>query len=249
MAWCGVRRVTIDWAEPTKPSGHYQRFLYRIEHFVALSGPDVLTVREPYRLAGSKMSGGCTPTLNLASGVDSLDTPSRPGSAAELEKRLAGAAPGARSRLMAELGLALLDRQMPVGVYDGPPKTGGAIFTGGKSAIDLVGIGQDASLWLLELKTAANVKIGAVSELFFYAMVLQDVRKRRIVFHNGKAGSRATITPAHVLAAPCIHARVLSEDCHPLLGPDVFSMMTRAAKSRGWPLDFGHHDLSCCLAP
>ncbi len=248
MAWCGVRRVTIDWEQPAEPSGHYQRFLYRVERFVALLGPEVLTVREPHRLAASKMSGGCTPTLNLASGVDSLDTPSRPGSEAELEKRLAGADSDARSRLMSELGLALLDRQMPVGVYDGPPRTAAAIFTGGKSAIDLVGIGQDASLWLLELKTAANVKVGALSELFFYAMVLQDVRKGRIVFHNGKAGLRATITPVHVLAAPRIHARVISEARHPLLGPDVFSIMTNAARSRGWPVDFGHHDLSNCLS-
>ena len=90
-------------------------------------------VRETHRLAGSKMSGGCTPTLNLASGVDSLVTPSRPGSEAELEKRLAGADPEARSRLMSKLGLALLVRQMPVGVYDGPPRTGGAIFTGGRA--------------------------------------------------------------------------------------------------------------------
>lgn len=248
MAWCGVQRVTIDWDEPPASSGHHQRFLYRVDRFAEMLGPDIVTVKDATRLAGSKMRGGYAPMLNLASGSDSLTRPSRPGSEADLEKRLAGADPAARANLMDELGLVLLDRQMPVGVFDGVPSRDGAIFTGGKSAIDLVGIGADGSLWLLELKTARNIKVGALSELFFYSMVVLDAQAGKIQFHGGRVGARTTVTPQHVIGAARIHARVLSEDCHPLLSTKVFSLATDAARCRGWSVDFGYHDLRNCLA-
>ena len=63
---------------------------------------------------------------------------------------------------------------MPVGVFEGHPSRAGAIFTGGKSAIDLIGLGRAGAIWLLELKTSRNIKVGALSELFFYSMVLHD---------------------------------------------------------------------------
>jgi hypothetical protein len=148
---------------------------------------------------------------------------------------------------MSELGLVLLDRQTPVGVFDGPPTRAGAIFTGGKSAIDLVGIGNDGALWLLELKTADNIKVGALSELFFYSMVLQDARTGKISFHNGEPSSRTTVMPRHIVGAPRIHARILAEACHPLIGRHVFALATEATARRGWPIDFGHHDVGGCL--
>jgi len=86
---------------------------------------------------------------------------------------------------MTALGLVRLDRQMPVGVFDGPPSRARAIFTGGKSAIDLVGLGADDALWLLELKTSRNIRVGALSKLFFYPMVLNDACQGRIGFICG----------------------------------------------------------------
>ena len=50
---------------------------------------------------------------------------------------------------------------------------GKQIFTGGKSAIDLIGI-RDDTLVLFELKKSGNRKVGAVSELLFYASVMRD---------------------------------------------------------------------------
>jgi hypothetical protein len=136
---------------------------------------------------------------------------------------------------------------MPVGVFDGPPSRAGAIFTGGKSAIDLVGLDADGARWLLELKTLRNIKVGALSELFFYSMVLHDTRQGRIVFHAGPAGPRSTIMPADIRVASHIHARLLGETCHPLLGLAVFETLTAAANARGWAVDYGFHDLGSYL--
>lgn len=194
MAWCGIRRVVIDWEEPADVrNGHYQRFLYRLRHFQALLGPDLIEIARPDRLAQCRIGGDASPTLNLAGGTDTSGLPSHPGSEADLEKRLAGANPRERTRLMSGLGLVRLDRQMPVGVFDGLPSRAGAIFTGGKSAIDLLGLADDGALWVLELKTARNIKVGALSELFFYSMVLHDARLGRIGFHDKVAGPRLLI--------------------------------------------------------
>jgi len=244
MEWCDVARIDIDWDEPADAAnGHYQRFLYRLRHFEALLGPDVVSIAKADRLGRSHIGNGngAVATINVAGRADTTSSPSMPGSEADLEKRLAGANPTTeRDRLMAALGLVSLDRQMPVGVFDGPPGRVGAIFTGGKSAVDLIGLDRDGALWLLELKTASNFKVGALSELFFYSMVLNDARDGRLIFHGGPAGARATITPAQIRAAPRIHARLLAGSSHPLLTEAVFGKLTTAAVARGWAVDYGY---------
>jgi hypothetical protein len=99
-------------------------------------------------------------------------------------------------------------------------------------------------LWPIELKTARNIKVGALSELFFYSMVLHDALRGRIGFHNKLAGPRSTITPTQITAAPRIHALLLAEKCHPLLSPAVFDILNDAAAKRGWAVDYGFHDLA-----
>lgn len=70
--------------------------------------------------------------------------------------------------------LGQIKNQFPVGVFNN--KVGGEsyIFTGSKSAIDLYSIGQDNSFNIFEIKGPENVKIGIVSELFFYASLIRD---------------------------------------------------------------------------
>ena len=189
-----------------------------------------------------RVGNAAAATLNLAGKTDTAATPSALGSEADLEKRLAGANPTERARLMAGLGLVRLDRQLPVGVFHGSPARGSAMFTGGKSAIDLVGLDETGALWLFELKTAQNIKAGAL----FYTMVMHDVRQGRIAFDQ-LAGPRSTIMPAQIIAAPRIHARLLADASHPLLSAAVFEVPTRAVAERGWPLDFGFHKLGACL--
>lgn len=118
---------------------------------------------------------------------------------------------------MADLGLRTLDRQFPVGVYDGEPRKAGAIFTGGKSAIDLVGTGRDGALWLFELKTEKNVQVGAASELFFYSMVVNDAREGRLAFAEAAWGRRMSLRPADARNAPRVDTRLFSGRLRPLV--------------------------------
>ena len=245
MAWCLVRRVAIDWHEPADSrDGHYQRFLYRLIRFQELMGSDVVEIVRSDRLKQCLVGNGGNPTLNLARGSQTTAIASRPGSEAELELRLADPASAERRHLVKALSLTKLDRQVPVGVFDGPPRRGGEIFTGGKSAIDLLGLGRDGALWLLELKTAKNIKVGALSEMFFYSMVLRDVGLKRICFHEGTAGARSSIIPAEIAEASRVHARLLASASHPLLSLAVFGILSDAAARNGWTVDYGFHDLT-----
>jgi len=245
IAWCQVRRITVDWHEPADPrNGHYQRFLYRLARFQELMGPEVVEVVRNDRLMQCLVGNGGDPTLNLARGGQTMAITSRPGSEADLEMRLTDPASTGRRRLMEALDLAKLDRQVPVGVFDGPPRQGGAIFTGGKSAIDLLGLGRDDALWMLELKAAGNIKVGALSEAFFYSMILRDVGLKRIRFHDGAVGARSSILPAEVAGTPHVHARLLGKELHPLLDLAVFGLLSDAAARKSWAVDYGFHDLT-----
>jgi hypothetical protein len=127
------------------------------------------------------------------------------------------------------------------------PTKASAIFTGGKSAIDLVGIGHDSSVWLFELKTEKNIQVGSLSELFFYSMVVRDVLLRRFGFDNRKPDSRATIFPEHVQAAKQIHARLLASRFHPLISEAALEVLNQRATAQNWEIDYGVVDLTTFL--
>lgn len=252
--WCGVERFTIDWDQPDdlhRADGgrHYQRFLYRLRHFRALMGPDVIEVKQPERLEQLRVRDGSNAMLNIATSAAAEDGECRTStSEAALEIQLTKAGP-ARNRIGAALELVELDRQFPVGVFEGKPSKATYIFPGGKCAIDLLGLGRDGRLWLLELKTKRNIKVGSLSELFFYSMVLNDARQGLIAFDGKGPGSRTKIRPADVRKALHISARLLAPDFHPLLSAEIFAAMTDRAAQLGWALDYGRLDLKEFLDP
>lgn len=241
MTWCDVRHVTLDWDHPDEAEArdpHVQRFLYRVLRFEELLEATV-SVKDRHRLDALRFTQkDVTPTINAASDQDTAEVSvNKPE--AELERVFARQTSAARRRLMAHLGLAKLGRQFPVGVFDGKPRRAAAIFTGGTSAIDLVGTGLDRSLWLLELKVATNIPLGAISELFFYTMIMHDLSRGCIAFTDKLAGERVALTPEDVRGASCINARLFAERFHPLICEALFTPLNMGARRLGWPVHFG----------
>jgi hypothetical protein len=181
--------------------------------------------------------------LNAPDGGDTSRAESKAAPEASLEKLFARAGSKPRQRLMADLGLRTLDRQFPVGVYDGDPKRAGAISTGGKSAIDLVGTSHDGALWLFELKTENNVQVGSVSELFFYSMVANDAREGRFAFARAAWGERMSLRPADVTGARRVEVRLFAGRFHPLVTDAVLAPLNDGAQRLGWPLRWGTLDM------
>jgi hypothetical protein len=140
----------------------------------------------------------------------------------------------------ASFQLEKLDRQFPVGLFHTKrPASDSRIFTGGKSAIDIVGVG-DGALSLFELKVRKNNPAGILSELFFYANVMRDaipgawVPNARFQFPDHKSNQRAKVYPADVQACKRIEAILLGEDFHPLVGHRYIIESLNNAAKRFW---------------
>jgi hypothetical protein len=242
MDWIGVKRVTLDWEQHAGSDlngPHFQRFLYRVARFAELLGPEVVQVAQPERLAALRITDPAVrPTINVAKSRDSAGTPSSKNSEAELEKTFIRTDSPSRHRLMAHLKLSKLDRQFPVGVFNGEPKAGGEIFTASKSAVDLIGLDGHQALYLFELKAEGNNSIGAVSEIFFYAMVMYDLIAGRIAFPRTELSKRMSLTVDEIRSSRSIHALLFARDFHPLISSSMLERLNEGARRLGWPIDF-----------
>ena len=224
--WCQEPAVTLDWAVPAVESGHYQRFLYRVARFQSLFSGWV-RVADEAKLVASRV---LNPRANLV-----LNTASK--SRAVGAERLAALLPETKLEVelvadpafAARYGLDRVDRQFPVGLFEGAVSARSAVFTGGKSAIDIVGVGADG-FWLFELKAGRNAPIGGLTELLFYTSLIRDAAGPAARFQFGSSPAGAVIGPADVLEARAINAVLLIEASHPLLDhPELVEQLNLAA--------------------
>ena len=66
IAWCGVKRIAIDWAEPTDfRNGHYQRFLYRLGHLRGFAGALTHSADLTVRLRRANLRGCAHDSMRL----------------------------------------------------------------------------------------------------------------------------------------------------------------------------------------
>jgi hypothetical protein len=226
--WCGVEKIELRWERPAENESksnlcHYQRFLYRVERFRSLF-PDWFRP-VPERPEDARALGAGPFCLNAPGDRHEPTTRSDAESTreADLEKYLWKYTP-----FKNRFGLEKVYRQLPVGLFDGPvPKKGNRIFTGGKSAIDLVGVG-DGALWLFELKAGKNIPAGILSELVFYTSVMRDAipgpsGPARFQFKSGEHSPDVT-------GCKRIEAVFLGPQFHPLIGDgSVISALNKAA--------------------
>jgi hypothetical protein len=243
--WCEFESVKLRWDPPNSEQSdferhrrsHYERFLYRVRRFSDLfdwfsfedrSGD----LERAVSLSGKKL------TVNIAHG--------RSNAASLNDKTVSGEA--RRFKAEAELELILcespefkiyfgldggkVDRQLPVGLFDGEIRHKHRVFTGGKSAIDLVGM-AGSTLWLFELKAGGNIGVGALSELLFYASVMRDVRSGRFQFPL-KGASEMRVSPDDILRCERIEAVLLGERLHPLIGHTKIVEALNQAVRRRW---------------
>jgi hypothetical protein len=234
---CGVQSVEISVDPGAVAVGrHHERFLYRLKRFSQLY-PDCVIAKWP--ASPSK-------ALNSQSGLF-LNQPGpreMPPEADSVERMLAASLPKP-SESNLELALEIsgafksrfdlekVMRQWPVGLFDGKVKKGHEIFTRGKSAIDLIGIRKDNTLVLFELKKARNRKVGAVSELLFYASVMRDAIGASAIFEfeSKSAEKNCAIGPEDIIRCSKICAVLLAPDFHPLISePRLFEELNTATE-------------------
>lgn len=218
-----VPHIVLDWDEPTEGTdGHYERFLYRVEQFRRLF-PEWFEVADPQKLQRSRALSETSLRLNVASSRASQYEPKTTSREYKFESTLINS-PDFRQHF----ALELVDRQFPVGLFAKTVSKTTRIFTGGKSAIDIVGVDKDNHFFIFELKAGNNFKVGILSELLLYTSLIREAAQMRIQFDTQKRN--VGIGPDRVRKCSGINAVMLVENSHPLLEhPQLISTLNNAA--------------------
>jgi len=234
---CEVQSVKIALDPEAHAKGpHYERFLYRLKRFSELF-PDP-RVKVDWPAAGSK---ALNPQLKrFLNRPYARENPPK----ADFSARMSAASTTAPSESALEKALEVSDafrdrfhldkimRQWPVGLFEDGVVKGSEIFTGRKSAIDLIGI-RDKTLVLFELKKAGNRQAGAVSELLFYASVMRDAIGGDAPFKFESTGSKknCAIAPEDIIGCTKICGVLLAPSFHPFIEePRMLEELNAATK-------------------
>jgi hypothetical protein len=169
----GIKAIMNDWkfclywrVPENADNRHYQRFLYRVDRFNSFFGG-----KDGWFSFGAECSLEAL-RIKCEKAHYQLNCPT-PGtrtndSKSSRENLLENAIINGQPLSLKEMfAIDKLKRQLPVGVFDGEVSKQAAIFTGGKSAVDVWGISSDKSLVIFELKADDNEKVGVISEAFF----------------------------------------------------------------------------------
>ncbi|MCX7166594.1 MAG: hypothetical protein NTV11_10005 [Rhodocyclales bacterium] len=227
-AWECADTVVLDWREPSegKADGHYQRFLYRVNRFRELF-PDWFSVEREKLLQDSKVTGAETLFLNAATS-NPKTSPAESSQEARLEMDLV-----TTGWLTNEFGLDKIGRQFPVGLFSDSVAKSKMIFTGGKSAIDLIGIDKNGALWVFELKAKGNQPLGIVSELLFYTAMMRDLAQGKFKYDDKSPVIDGRLRPGDVVGIKKICGCLLAPSFHPLLdGNRIVNLLNEFSSSR-----------------
>ena len=194
--------IEVDWDEPTFSEkrdkkgesaeyGHYQRFLYRLKKF-NLQFP-WFKVSKP-NLVNSQFFNSSEQTLINQAKLRKSNGPTNKQkinefTEGELEDILTYDEKKSTD-LKAHLNLKEITNQFPVGVFKGTVSKASRVFTGGKSAIDIIGISKENKASVIELKRGGgkNKKLGIISELFFYSNIINDIQNNEIQLESEPKG-------------------------------------------------------------
>jgi hypothetical protein len=234
-AWIRIEKAVLHWDTPEDTNdGHYQRFLYRVSRFNDLFSnwfavaPESLT-----HLDESKIKG--LVVFNAAKSP--MDIPDDKSKELTLEKYLAES--GWLATTFA-LNPDLVGRQFPVGLFQKTVSRDTKIFTGGKSAIDLVGIeDQPRRLWVFELKADGNQSMGIVSELFFYVSFMRDVIDLKFSPEGSSPRFEGRLHHSDLEGIKEIRGCLLAPMLHPLLDDNLLvSELNMACWPKGINVEF-----------
>ena len=211
---------------------HYQRFLFRAKQFSSLFpwfsiSPAIKNELNKLRTAEPQEHYITAPKKIRPRGIEDADT--LPGVLLN-EHKLECLIKEQAKPLSDLFGITQMDRQYPVGVFDGAVKKGKEIFPRGHSAIDLWGTGKTNELFIFELKAAKNIPIGILSELFFYSFIVEGIQQGH--FKLQKPNGLITSTKK-------VRAYILAPHWHPLIDNKLLQMANDAFKANGRPIRFG----------
>ena len=221
-----IKRVVVDWDEPSDKNGHYRRFLYRLHKMMQYFG-DIFTIEQSKRQSLDLFIKEYYNSNNLV-----LNYPnSKATKASNIKSKNSEAYIEARFKedKIFDNFMDVVDRQLPVGVFKENISKETSMFTYGHSAIDLWSI-KDDSLYIFELKKSTNIKIGIISEALFYLWVMSDTIKKRFRYNiNGKIPQHRSFDELYSAIEEerisMIKSVLLIEKLHPLISKGTLNLI------------------------
>jgi hypothetical protein len=207
----GYAKVELT-ANCNKSDPAYNRFLYRVLRFD--DGFEWFTVADDLKSKVAEFKTGILESGSLFANVpegEASDNPSTSESGAE--KYFAENTEETNKLL--DINADAFYRQLPVGLFQNSVSKGNEVFPRGAAAIDLWGI-EGNILHVIELKVGDNIKLGVLSELFFYVCYMHDVYCRGLKVDKKESAFRGypKLTGADI---ELIKGHILTEKKHPHL--------------------------------
>jgi hypothetical protein len=242
--WCLILKFWIKeyagysfmlrWDPPDKIlCPHYQRFLYRVKKFshhfgwLKLEGLEIRCLKDSLIDKGNVIKNA--PGKRVAvTAFDGCPLSIRDDRENDVETKIVS-----YSRVkeclakITEVDPQTIDRQLPVGIFRDKVRKERKfeLFPAGKAAIDLWALGDKdnhLTLNIFELKKLQGYQktsVGALSELFFYTMIMADVQQGAIEL-EAKDNQKK-----HLRSSKKINAYLLifEDNLHPLLSKDIIN--------------------------
>lgn len=164
-------------------NGHLGRFLYRIlkfseqyDWFKLSAELDAAKVKFKNFLKNNKFEN------NVPSGPSETDENKLWNKG--LEKYVEWLLVDKKKNILIAAPNAIIDRQLPVGLFLNKKERGSKVFTGGASAIDLWALdNKNKTINIYELKTK-NPMVGIFTEIFFYSNYVCDVFLKKSLYNT-----------------------------------------------------------------
>lgn len=221
--WSGFSNIELEWEKPTElNNGHYQRFIFRVKEFSNAydwfnispkndSFQDDLLIEE-----NAQSTYYCNqPSQNRQ------DNETVHGNEAKLEHKFVEGE--LNKELVQMVNASFIARQLPVGLFKNEVSAKTSIFTKGKSAIDLWGIDSENNLLIFELKAENNVKVGIISELFFYISFMKNVQEKLFKYEL------TNDVLNQIIESKKIRAFFLTPELHPLIDVKALEILNNSS--------------------
>jgi hypothetical protein len=218
IRWGKFDKVFLSWNRPSfdpesSAEAHYQRFLFRVDNFSWDFS------------SWFSVSAGCLKYLTdlkindasnyyLSPPYNERDKKDVKGTESILEYHFSLG--DWKDALKSITNADYLNRQLPVGVFNKPVSNKTRLLPKNKSAIDIWGISKTNDLLIFELKAKGNIKIGIITELYFYCCVMQRIQKGQFKYEKYDVPYLDRIAKTVK-----INAYLLSPELHPLIDKEL----------------------------
>lgn len=252
----GYKKFVLKWSIPDSDctnNVHYQRFMYRVSKFNELFeffdiDPSRESAMNKLKIDFNNKENNYI--LNVPTGLrtDVVEEKDKKNTNSEniLEIRFVNYNYKSLINAAGLLSEKKMDRQLPVGLFKNKVEDEEKyrIFSGKSSAIDIWGIGKDEkTLNIFELKKEGNIKVGVISELFLYTMIMEDAIKGNFKF---KKGSKGRLDPQKKICESGLDricSYILAPELHPLITQDVLSPLNDELQKRNIKFGFISYEL------